>query len=237
MIKKIKIIPSGKPLVGFPFFMLLLLLASPLSAQVYEIGVGVGGFNYTGDLYREYRFKEIRPGATIFSRNNLTKAVSLRFAAAGGWIQGSDGSPRDILGQQREASFSNFIAEGTVQMEYYFLDFKSKYFPIKWSPYLTMGAGLFTLLGQPPVETEYSTLQPVIPIGFGFKYLATKTLNLEMEFGIRKTFLDEMDGISEGDLSVKNYQFGIGSNSDTYYFLSFSVSYNFYDIPCPYDPK
>lgn len=237
MIKKHISIAPGKPLVGFPFFMLLLLWAGSLNAQVYELGLGIGGLNYTGDLYREYRIAENRPGVTVFSRNNITDAVSLRFAATGGWLQGADDAPLDVLGTQRGASFSHFLVEGTASMEYYFLDFKNKYFPIKWSPYLSLGAGLFTLMGQPVTEREYSALQPVIPIGFGFKYLATKTLNIEMEFGIRKTFLDQIDGIAEGDLAVKDYQFGIGSNSDTYYFVSFSVSYNFYDIPCPYDPK
>lgn len=237
MIKALHHILPGKPIYGFPFFMLLLLSASALQAQVYEIGVGVGGLSYTGDLYREYRLGENRPGITVFSRNNLSDAISLRFAASGGWLQGSDSNPRDILARERNASFSYLLLEGTVSVEYYFLDFRNKYFPIKWSPYLTLGAGLFSLQGDRPNEVEFSELQPVIPIGFGFKYLATKKINLELEFSARKTFLDLGDGISEGDLANKDFLFGIGSNSDTYYFLSFSVSYNFYDIPCPYAPK
>jgi len=52
--------------------------------------------------------------------------------------------------------------------------------------------------GQGLAETRkpYHRVQPVIPIGFGFKYAISREWSIGLEYGIRKTFTDYIDDCS-----------------------------------------
>ena len=80
----------------------------------------------------------------------------------------------------------------------------------------------------------YSSFQPAIPLGFGFKYAVNPKWMVGFEFGVRKMFFDYLDNVSEGDLLRKNYNYGNWYDNDTYYFISISANYTFYRILCPF---
>ncbi len=52
--------------------------------------------------------------------------------------------------------------------------------------------------GQGLVETRkpYHRLQPVIPMGIGFKYAISREWSIGLEYGLRKTFTDYIDDVS-----------------------------------------
>jgi hypothetical protein len=75
-----------------------------------------------------------------------------------------------------------------------------------------------------------------IPFGGGIKYVLNPKYYLSLEFGVRKTFFDYLDNISDGDPSFKNYQYGNKFDYDSYYFLGVTLTRTFYDIPCPTNP-
>ena len=54
------------------------------------MGLGLGTFNYTGDLVRTYNFKYSKPAATVFYRSNLSKVVSFRVGVTAGKIGASE---------------------------------------------------------------------------------------------------------------------------------------------------
>ena len=81
-----------------------------------------------------------------------------------------------------------------------------------------------------------ATCLMAIPFGGGIKYILNPKYYIAIEFGVRKTFFDYLDNISDGDPSQKNYQYGNKFDYDTYYFLGVTLTRTFYDIPCPTNP-
>jgi len=134
----------------------------------------------------------------------------------------------------RNASFSRSLVEASATFEYHFLDYKDKNSNIKWSPYFFAGFGITKVLNLDE-EDNFSSIQPVLPFGVGFKHLVGKQFSIAMEYGARKTFFDGLDGISDGDVFDKsNTQYGNPNDKDWYHFLNISFSYLLYKIPCTY---
>ena len=210
------------------------------SAQITqrsEIGFGLGTFNYTGDLVRTYNFAFSTPAATIFYRNNISKVVSFRASFTAGRLSASDMSdPIDAFAVQRKASFNIFLSEVSGVYEYHFLDWRDDRRRLRFTPYLFAGLALFNISGIQSKNTQYSTIQMAIPFGGGMKYVINPRYYLSLEFGVRKTFFDYLDNISDGDPSNKNYQYGNKFDYDNYFFLGLTLTRTFYDIPCPTNP-
>ena len=217
------------------FLLSLMFFTTLVLAQKNEFGLGVGGFNYAGDLMRGYHLENVKPGILGYYKRNLDNIFSVRGSLTGGMISGTDRNPIDPFGQNRNASFQSFIIEAAGMMEYNFLDYKAEHVQIRWSPYLFLGISGFTFFGGDQDLNGSSTVQLAIPFGGGFKYAINPNITLNLEIGIRKLFFDRLDGYSDGDVTNKNYQYGNKYDQDWYNFIGFSVSYLIWDIPCPYD--
>ena len=159
--------------------------------------------------------------------------MAFKFSALYGKIEGKD-SGNDPFSNLRNASFERTIAEGTVSFEYHFLDYKNDKSTIKWSPYFFAGLGFMKIFNLDEETDNFSSLQTILPVGIGFKHLIGKQFSAGIEIGARKTFFDELDGISDGDLFNKNYQYGNPNDKDWYHFVGFTFSYILYKIPCNY---
>jgi hypothetical protein len=221
-----------KLLIGAAFF----CVATTVVAQRSELGFGIGTFNYTGDLVRNYDFRYSRPAATVLYRSNINKIVSFRAALTGGKVEAYE-KPIDAVAAERNASFDIFLLEGSLGFEYHFLNWKDSKVPMRFTPYLFGGLGLFGISGNATKPAEYSNVQMAIPFGGGFKYIVNPRWYVALEFGVRKTFFDYLDNISAfKDQSQKNYQYGNPNDNDNYYFLGITLTRTFYDIPCPTNP-
>jgi hypothetical protein len=215
----------------------LIFICYEVSAQRSEIGFGLGTFNYTGDLSRKYNFLNSKPAATVFYRSNLSNVVSFRAAITAGKLGAKDNHPIDAFAESRKASFNIFILEASTVMEYHFLNWRDDKRPLRFTPYLFAGLGLFTISGNQNKNGDYSNVQGTIPFGAGFKYIVNPKWYVALEFGMRKTFFDYLDNISVADPRDKNNrQYGNPFDNDHYYFLGLSVTRTFYDIPCPTNP-
>lgn len=218
--------------------MALLVLGSfgTASAQRSEVGFGLGTFNYTGDLVRTYDFSFSKPAATVFYRSNLSKVVSFRAGVTGGLIGASDRKPIDAFARQRNASFDLFLLEASTVMEYHFLNWRDDQYLLRFSPYFFAGLALFGISGNDDKPAEYSNIQLGIPLGAGIKYILNPKWYAALEFGIRKTFFDYLDNVSDENTGIKNYQYGNPFDNDNYFFFGISITRTFYDIPCPTNP-
>lgn len=218
----------------------ILIIQGKVDAQILqrsEVGFGLGTFNYTGDLVRSYNFAFSQPAATVIYRSNVSKVVSFRASFTAGKLSASDTrAPIDAFAAQRKASFNIFLTELSGVYEYHFLDWREDRRRLRFTPYLFAGLGLFTISGTPNKTVQYSNVQMSIPFGGGIKYVLNPKYYLALEFGVRKTFFDYLDNVSDGDPSQKNYQYGNKFDYDTYYFLGISITKTFYDIPCPRNP-
>jgi hypothetical protein len=206
-------------------------------SQRSEIGGGLGIFNYTGDLVRTYDLTTAKPAATVFYRSNISRVVSFRTSLTGGQLAASDkNDPLDALAVKRAASFDLFLLELSGAFEYHFLDWRDDKRRLRFTPYLFAGVGLFGIAGTPNKTAEYSNVQMCIPFGGGMKYVLNPKYYISFEIGIRKTFFDYLDNISGGDPSFKNFQYGNPNDYDNYFFTGITLTYTFYDIPCPSSP-
>ena len=214
----------------------ILLCISVFShGQRSEVGFGLGTLNYTGDLVRTYDITNSKPAGTIFYRNNISRVVSFRATVTAGNV-GAKEVPIDAFASARNASFNIFLFETALGFEYHFLDWRDDKRPMRYTPYVFAGFGLFGISGYQSKPDEYSNIQGTIPFGGGFKYIVNPKHYISFEIGIRKTFFDYLDNVSAGDQTVKNYQYGNPNDFDNYFFVGITFTRTFYDIPCPTNP-
>lgn len=220
------------------FYITLFCLMAVLTttAQSSEIGFGLGTLNYTGDLSRTYNFLNSKPAGTVMYRSALGRAVSFRAAVTAGKLAASDSRPVDAFATQRAASFNIFLYELSLGTEYHFLDWRSEKRPLRFTPYVVTGLGLFGMAGIPSKSAEYSSIQPAVMVGTGMKYVINPLLYVGLEIGMRKTFFDYLDNVSAGNPVNKNYQYANPNDNDSYYFLGITLTRTFYTIPCPGNP-
>lgn len=213
----------------------LFLLSAIAYAQRSEVGFGIGTFNYTGDLVRTYHFKNLKPAGTVYYRSNISKVVSFRATITAGQL-GAKETPIDAFASARDASFNIFLLETSLGFEYHFLNWRDDKRPMRYTPYVFAGLGLFGISGYDVKPEEYSNVQVAIPFGGGFKYIVNPKYYIALEVGIRKTFFDYLDNLSDGDPTQKNYQYGNPNDFDNYFFVGITLTRTFYDIPCPKNP-
>jgi hypothetical protein len=223
---------SLKQLFAVPLWLILIHSYS----QKSEVGFGIGTFNYTGDLARNYNLLNSKPAGTLFYRANISKVISLRTAVTAGKIGAKDKRQNEVFAGQRNASFNLFLMEFSSGLEYHFLNWREQKRILRFTPYMFMGFGLFGIAGTQQKPNQYSNVQTAIPFGLGFKYIINPKLYISAEFGARKIFFDYLDNVSAGDQRFKNYQYGNTQDNDMYYFLGVSITKTFYDIPCPTNP-
>ncbi|MFA0961993.1 DUF6089 family protein [Roseivirga sp. BDSF3-8] len=211
-----------------------ILSGGTVSGQGLDVGIGVGGLTYTGDLSPNYTFSDNQPGGMVFVRRNMSEAVSIRVSMLGGSMKASDEDAYDIYAENRNAAFDIGILEGSVVIEYNFLPYKTSDL-VNLSPYLFAGIGGFVFWGEEESNAEYSNTQLMIPFGGGVKYLINPKWTIGAEFGARTTFFDYLDNVSDNAQNLKNFTGGNSHDNDWYYFLGLTLSYSFYTVPCPFD--
>ncbi len=232
-------LPVGLWLAGSVFF------CAPAQAQhTSEIGIGLGGTSYRGELAPQYDLLNNRPAFTVFYRRDVSVPITLRGAITGGFLRAADadvtsdqGSPPP-LSAYRQASMSGNIIEASAVVEYNFLDFHNRENKHHYTPYLFAGlAGFFANTSTSTANSDLpanfsqggSMAGISIPAGVGFKLALTEHFNLGLEVGVRKTFTDDLDhlGYNQDPALVNPH------DQDWYYYNGVSLSYTFYSILCP----
>lgn len=217
--------------------------ASPVTTS--EVGIGIGGANYTGELAPNYRILNNQPALTAFYRRDMSSAITLRAGLMGSHRIVDDNTFADAVYEEdrpyhewRNAELRLSLLELSAVMEYNFLDYRSRGVRPRLSPYLFAGvAGLLynhKLTSENPAvnEKNYDTgLTVAIPFGVGVKYALSRHWNLGLEFGARKLFTDKLDALAE-DFGDEAYVANPNDN-DWYYYNGISISYTFYRTNCP----
>ena len=210
-----------------------------------EIGVGIGGANYKGELAPNYRFLNNQPAFTVFYRRDVSNPITLRGAIMASHRIIDDNTFSDEafdlpLHNYRQGELRLSLAELSAVMEYNFLDYYDVRMRPRFSPYFFAGvAGVVynkkLTTNNPNLENEgfskpFDTdLSIAIPFGVGIKYALSKNWNLGLEFGARKLFTDNLDFLSEEDDKKVANPF----DNDWYFYNGISISYTFYRTNCP----
>ena len=202
-----------------------LLLAIGLSAQeleyAMELGVMAGPSFYMGDANLNGFYKNVTMAGGLMGRYNINPRMSLKFDLAYGKVKGDATKVAnrfpDTEGLQQ--SFSNSLFDAGCQYEISFWGFGTGggYKGHKrLTPYIQLGLG-FTY------GNDAFTMN--IPLGFGVKYKIKPRWNVGIDWSMRFSMSDKLDGI-EDPYRIKS---GLLKNKDSY---SWTMIYVSYDL-CP----
>lgn len=208
-----------------------LFISFGASAQKMEVGGGLGGMLYKGDVSTHLNPRFYRPAGSLFFRYNATRSFSMRAGVAIGSFQAEDRFSNDPLQQARDFSFRSTTSELTVDLEYNFLNYKATPKAKNWTPYVFAGIGLFNYTNH----VVKSRGQLNFPLGVGFKYEIKRPWSVGVEFGTRFTTNDYLDGLGERTFGVTTNKLAQGNPAlnDSYTYTAITVSYTFYKIFCP----
>ena len=220
-----------------------LFCASATAQNTSEIGIGLGATNYRGEIAPEYQMENNRPAFTAFYRKDVTVPVTLRAGFMAGVLRADDANVTGVnggvppLSRYRQANTKGSVWEASGVLEYNFMDFHRRTDKVHFTPYLFAGiAGFYANTTTESTNQELkgalnsqgSMIGIAIPAGAGLKFAMTERLNLGLEVGVRKTFTDQLDHLSDQDPLLVNPH-----DKDWYYYSGVSLSYIFYKISCP----
>lgn len=140
-----------------------------------------------------------------------------------GTLSGNSADMTDVFPEVAQFKFSTTFYELSEMFEFNFFNYGigERYRNLKrWTPYVTAG------IGATVWSTDgYTGAAFTIPFGIGAKYKLNERLNLGLEFLMKKTFADKLDGPDLSDPhAIKS---GFAKNTDWYSTLSVTLSYEF----------
>lgn len=219
---------------------------SALAQYTSEIGVGLGGLNYKGELSPGYQFKNNRPALTAFYRKDISGPITLRGGFTAGLLRAADSNVNGVNGQPaplssyRQANMKGSLYEASAVVEYNFFNYHYRKAKVHFTPYVFIGLAGFLAntttatdnAALPSLNQSGSMVGFAVPAGFGFKYALSTHWNLGLEAGARKAFTDKLDHI-DGQTQGQTDLVGNRHDQDWYFYNGISISYTFYKINCP----
>lgn len=209
------------------FFTLLVCVCGLVKGQRNaDYGVFGGISSYMGDINPGRLIYSPGPAGGIFYRYNFHPRQAVRINLFMGGLSANDLDFNNLFQTSRAASFSGIAGELAAQFEFNFLPYSTQGKRFNYTPYIAAGAGVAFF------NTVNPSAQPVIPFSAGFKINILKNVGLEAEYGFRKTFYDNFDGLK--DLVDPNHYAWL-HNNDWYSFLGIGLTWKIYDklAGCP----
>lgn len=208
-----------------------LFISVGVQAQKIEVGGGLGGMLYKGDVAPALNPRFISLAGGVFFRYNFTRSFSMRAGGTLGGFRGEDSYSSDPLQQARNFSFKTNIGEVYIDAEYNFLNYKPSPKAVNWTPYVFGGIGLCRF-SNGVIRTGGVV---TYPLGIGVKYEIKRPWSIGAEFGTRFCRNDYLDGLADltfGRSVAKTAQAN-PALSDSYSYIALTLSYTFYKIVCP----
>ena len=191
-----------------------------------DYGLFVGVSSYLGDINPNRLMYSPLPAAGIIYRYNFHPRQALRANIFYGGLRANDLDFKNDFQTTRAKAFSGGVGEFALQFEFNFLPYSTEGKRWDFTPYFAAGAGIAFIN---KVTFAYT---PVIPFSVGFKINIHKNLGLEAEYGFRKTFYDNFDGLKD---LVAASDFAWIHNNDWYSFAGVGVTWKIYSnlAGCP----
>ncbi len=203
------------------------LAASPTAASQedyrFDAGGGIGMTGYLGDANTSSLWSNPGFDGMLLFRYIRSPRIAFKTGLYVGTLSGNTADMTDVLPNAEQFKFSTTFFELSEMFEFNFFNYGigEKYRQLKrWSPYITAGLGatVWTTDG-------YTGGAFTLPFGVGVKYKISQRLNLGLEFLMKKTFSDRLDGPMLSDPhAIKS---GFAKNTDWYSTLSVTLSYEF----------
>jgi hypothetical protein len=209
-----------RKLFAFVIFSLPFLAQAQNSIrQEGEFGIGIGAGHYFGDLNTKAHLNRPKPAATLFFRKNFGNYIALRVAGSFAQLGYSDVyNDHNEFMKRRNLSFNSNVWELSLQGDFNFYRFMPGEDEFRFTPYITLGAGIFSYdpyaylqdkkyylrpLGTEgqgsaayPARKPYSSMAFAVPFGVGLKYALNERMNIGFEIVHRFTNTDYLDDVS-----------------------------------------
>lgn len=183
-----------------------------------EFGIAVGAAHYFGDLNTRAQVNRPKAAFSALFRKQFGSYIALRVQATYAQMGYSDVYNQNEAQRIRNLSFNTDIFELAVMGDFNFYRFLPGLEELRFTPYVTMGMGIFNYdpyayLNNEryylrPLGTEgqtstqfsdrkpYSTMAFCLPVGVGLKYNISPRTNITLEITHRFTATDYLDDVS-----------------------------------------
>jgi hypothetical protein len=183
-----------------------------------EFGISLGAAHYFGDLNTRAAINRPKMAAGIFFTKHFNNYIALKIAGNYAKLGYSDVYSKNEAQKTRNLSFNSNIWEISLSGQFNFFKFYPGVEGYHYTPYVSLGIGLFSydpyayLAGEKyflrPLGTEgqgdtaypdrkpYSPMAMCFPLCVGFKYNLSDNINFFAEVGYRFTNTDYLDDVS-----------------------------------------
>jgi hypothetical protein len=239
---------TKKILAAIVVFAVTVFSANKLSAQNSivqegEFGIGIGAAQYFGDLNTRARLNTPKAAATLFFRKNFGNYIAGRIGASFAQVGYSDQyNTHNTYMYSRNLSFNSKVWELSLQGDFNFFRFMPGEPEFSFTPYITLGVGVFSYdpyaylknekiflrpLGTEgqgsslyPDRKQYSSMGISIPFGGGIKYALNERINIGFEVLHRFTTTDYLDDVSKTYVDPAAFPLNPDGSTSTAYLLS-----------------
>lgn len=210
-------------LIGLGFVLSSLWAQRESYKSYLALGPSVGITNYKGDLDDDFTLKFTRPGFGFGLFYNFHPHLRARLMFTQGWIGAADSVSTDQFRKWRNLHFRSHLTEFSLQFIYEFFASPRLYrYRPRFSPFIFGGVAIFNFDPKAkasdgnwyrlqPLGTEgqflndptreypkpYALTQVSIPLGVGARWTLSERWDLWFELGLRKTFTDYLDDVSD----------------------------------------
>lgn len=194
-----------------------------------EFGITAGAAHYFGDLNTRTGLKRPKPTVGVFFRKQFGNYVGARISAHYAQVGYADKLNKNEFNRLRNLDFTSNIWEIAIQGDFNFLRFEPYSTEYIFTPYVTIGLGLFTYdpytnfrgekiflrnLGTEGQNSNYDGRSPyktmaiAFPFGVGIKYNINPRMNISFEISNRLTTTDYLDDVSTTFVGYGNFPNG-----------------------------
>ena len=189
----------------------------------FEIGGGAGMTGYLGDANTSFLFQHPSWDVEALFRYIATPRWNFKTGLYIGGLAGDSADMTNVFPSGETYKVSTIFYEISELAEFNFFAYGigETYRHLKrFTPYLAAGVGLTMWTVDSSTGAAFT-----LPFGIGFRYKPSRRVNLGLEFLMKKTFTDRLDGKNLQDPTGIKSSFM--KNTDWYSTLTFSVSYEF----------
>ena len=189
----------------------------------FDIGGGIGMTGYLGDANSANLFPNPSWDVELLFRYIANPRINWKTNFYVGGLRGDSSQMDNVFPDGNNFKFSTTFYELSELFEFHFFNYGmgETYRRLKrWTPYITAGLGLTAWSVDGKGGAAFT-----IPLGIGFKFKPALRWNLGLEFLMKKTFSDRLDGAALSDpLGIKSE---FMKNTDWYSTLTLTISYEF----------
>ena len=204
-------------------FILVILFPFFASSQGFDIGIGIGGAMYNGDLTvasSDYLINHTHVAISLNGAYHIKDMLALRAGIMATNLSANDAVGSDEWQLERNLNFKTSIYELSLQAELNLLSFVGKP-TTKSFPFVYAGASAFKFnpkaqykglliplqplgtegQGIPGYESKYNLVSMAVLIGVGYTYNLPNGISINTSFGWRRSNTDYIDDISTNYVS------------------------------------